>query len=693
MDGTLIVFNPMVPLPLFAGLLLLACAIGFFALRRGVRGGWLRLLLAAAFALVLLNPSFLKENRKPVSDVAAVIVDESGSQKLGERAQQTQDALAKLQEQLGAFDDVDVRIVRAGGLAETDLVGAMQQALADVPAQRIAGTIMITDGQVHDVPEKIASLRRFGPVHALLTGKKNAFDRRLVIARAPGFGIVGRDATASVRVEDRPAGGDAPVPVTVRYDIDKTITVNAVPGKDTDIALPIGHPGDNIFELTIDHAEGELTDINNRAAFNVHGVRDRLRVLLVSGAPHPGERTWRNLLKADPAVELVHFTILRPPAKQDATPMQEMSLIAFPVKELFELKLARFDLVIFDRVRKLGILPEEYLRNIATYVENGGAFLDIGGAGYAGDESLYGTPLGRVLPTRPTGAVTNRAFTPALTADGLRHPITAGLAGEAPEARPPVPVGGPWLQQTDTELLRGIVLMQGDGGRPVFVLDHFGKGRVGQLLSDQIWLWSRGYQGGGPQAELLRRLAHWLMREPELDEESLSARAVPAGAGFDITIERRSLDARVPPVQMTAPNGSAQIIDLAPGERPGVFVATQHVESEGVYRLYDDSHYVAVPAGHMDAPEWRDMRASADVLKPLAEATRGGVFWLEDFPGGIDVRRTARGARAAGNGWLGLVRGGDYIVTGAESRPLLPAWALLALLLGLTVIVWWREGR
>ena len=97
----------------------------------------------------------------------------------------------------------------------------------------------------------------------------------------------------------------------------------------------------------------------------INGVRDRLRVLLVSGEPHAGERTWRNLLKSDASVDLVHFTILRPPEKQDGVPVDELSLIAFPTRELFIEKIEDFDLIIFDRYRRRGILPSLYLENIA----------------------------------------------------------------------------------------------------------------------------------------------------------------------------------------------------------------------------------------------------------------------------------------------------------------------------------------
>ena len=170
---------------------------------------------------------------------------------------------------------------------------------------------------------------------------------------------------------------------------------------------------------------------------------------MVSGQPYPGLRVWRNLLKADPAVDLVHFTILRPPEKQDGTPIRELALIAFPSRELFEVKLKEFDLIIFDNYSRRGLLPLIYLENIARYVEEGGALLEAAGPQFAEPLSLYRTPLARVLPGRPTGETFERGFRPVVTEAGQRHPVTAGLAAASGE-----PDWGRWFRQLDVETER-----------------------------------------------------------------------------------------------------------------------------------------------------------------------------------------------------------------------------------------------
>ncbi|TIO59298.1 MAG: hypothetical protein E5X98_19690, partial [Mesorhizobium sp.] len=148
---------------------------------------------------------------------------------------------------------------------------------------------------------------------------------------------------------------------------------HATIGQPMKLEVTIPNAGRNIVQLSIDHEPGELTDTNNRAIALVDGIRDHLRVLLVSGEPHAGERTWRNLLKSDASVDLVHFTILRPPEKQDGTPINELSLIAFPTRELFVEKIKDFDLIIFDRYQHRDVLPILYYDYISEYVEKGGA--------------------------------------------------------------------------------------------------------------------------------------------------------------------------------------------------------------------------------------------------------------------------------------------------------------------------------
>ena len=223
------------------------------------------------------------------------------------------------------------------------------------------------------------------------------------------------------------------VRLTVRRDGEPAQVQSVAVGQESGIEIPITRAGPTIVEMQADPLPGEVSTLNNRAVVSINGVRDRLRVLLVSGEPHLGERTWRRLLKADPAVDLVHFTILRPPDRDDMTPTNELSLIAFPVRELFQVKIRDFDLIILDRfANRNNILPPLYLRNIADYVRGGGALLLSTGPEFAGPGSLANTALGSVLPIRGgpgAESVVDGPFRPLVTALGARHPVTEGLPG------------------------------------------------------------------------------------------------------------------------------------------------------------------------------------------------------------------------------------------------------------------------
>jgi len=682
-------FAPLIPLPLLAVLALAALLlVGVLLWRRGA-GGWWRLLAFSAGLLALANPSLVEEQRRPLKDVAVILVDRSLSQDIGERQARTDAALRELSERLGRDDSVEVRIVESdavgdGGLTNgTRLLGALERALADVPRQRLAGVIALSDGQVHDAPSDPASEAPAAPFHLLLTGERGERDRRLAVESAPSFGIVGEELAMTLSVQDQGGtGGDSFV--TMRQDDGPPRAYPIVIGRTLEVPFRLEHAGPTVIEIETPAGPEELTLRNNRAVLVVNGVRERLRVLLVSGEPHAGERTWRNILKSDPSVDLVHFTILRPPQKQDGTPIRELSLISFPTRELFQTKLYEFDLVIFDRYRRRGVLPDTYLRNVVRYVQSGGAVLTAAGPAFATPLSLDRTPLGDVLPSHPTGAVQMTGYRPTLTQIGNRHPVTAELPGLPAEGD--TPSWGRWFRLMEVERVRGETLMHGPGTNPLLILDRVGEGRVAQLLSDHAWLWARGYEGGGPQAELLRRIAHWLMKEPDLEEDDLRTRV--DGARIEVT--RRSLKQDGGTVRMTLPSGRTIDVELTADAR-GRETGSVTVAEPGLYRLSDGQRRAVAAVGEINPVEYADMRTSAEPLAALVKQTGGGTFWLAD--GVPDLRRVRPDRDATGRGWVGLRAAGDYVVTGVSQYPLLPGVVVLLGFLGVTLMAWYREGR
>jgi len=684
-----ILFDPLLPLPLLWAACAIALLFVILAVWRGLSGWWLRGLAALALLLAVANPSFQQEEREPLSDIVIAVVDESASQRIADRPDQTDAALEDLRAAIDRRGNTDLRVVRVGdddGDGGTLLMQALSEALAEEPLGRIAGLVMITDGRVHDIA---ATPELPAPAHVLLTGQPDDWDRRLVVRNAPAFAILGEPVSLTLRLEDQgaapEAGGTAPLDISIDGGTPSRFEVPL--GEDVELPITLPHGGMNVLQFSTPVVEGELTDRNNAAVVQINGVRDRLSVLLVSGEPHPGERTWRNLLKSDSAVDLVHFTILRPPEKQDGVPVDELSLIAFPTRELFIEKIEEFDLIVFDRYRRRGILPSIYFENVVNYVRDGGAVLVSAGPEFAGAESIHRSPLGLILPGAPTARVIEEGFRPGLTEIGERHPVTAALDPSAISAGEDGPDWGRWFRLIDvTAEPEATVVMTGPDERPLLLLDRVDEGRVALLASDQSWLWDRGYEGGGPQLELLRRLAHWMMKEPELEEESLWVEP----SGQTMRIIRRTLDETVPEVTVTGPDGTETVLTLEEVS-PGRFETLWDAPEIGLYRLTDGEEEAVIALGPSAPREFEQTIADGTLLGEAVATSGGSVNALTD--GMPSLRDVDPGRPASGRGWIGLTPRDAYLTADIAVRPFLPAWAFLLIASVFMLGAWLREGR
>jgi hypothetical protein len=684
-----VAFAPLVGLQILLAAAAAVVVLSLLLLVARSRGAVVRVFGLALVVLALANPSLTREDRDPLSSIAVVVVDKSPSQNFGGRAQQTEAARAAITARLSRIPGLEVRVVEAGQSdGETDgtrLFTALGAALADVPPDRIAGAIMITDGRVHDVPADASALGFAAPVHALITGSKDERDRRVKLIAAPRFGIVGQTQTITYEVDDQ-GGGEPTATVTVRRDGDVLDSRSVRVGVPQRVEIAIPHAGQNLVEIEASSLSGELTAVNNRAVVAIDGVRDKLRVLLVSGEPNAGERTWRNLLKSDASVDLVHFTILRPPEKQDGTPINELSLIAFPTRELFQQKIGEFQLIIFDRYARQGVLPMIYFDNIARYVRDGGAVLVAAGPDYASSTSLWRTPLDSILPAEPDGTLTERGFRPKLTELGKRHPVTRDLEGSASEP----PHWSQWFRVVDTRNPTGTAVMQGPDNEPLLLLSRQGEGRVALLLSDHIWLWARGFEGGGPHLDLMRRLSHWLMKQPELEEEALRL----VVRGHELLVRRQTMADEVSDVTLTSPSGSTQILKLAPTDA-GVWEATVTANELGLWRATDGKLNALVNIGPANPREFSEVTSTTDVLAPITAATGGDSRRLEEG-GGVNVPRilaVRSGDTYKGGDWIGLKMRDASVVRGIGVLPVFAGLLGLLLLLGSLAGTWAREGR
>lgn len=680
-------FAPLLPWPVLAACLAVVLAALLVAALRRARGTAFRLVFFAAAGFVLAGPTLEREDRHFLPDVLLLLTDRTPSMGIRDRAAIAARTAAAIAAEARAIPGLVLREASVpAGRDGTRLFAATAGALADIPHGRLAGVVAITDGEVHDTPESPLG----APLHVLVPARGEEIDRTLHVVEAPPYGIVGQTAHVRVRVDDGGAGDrGTPVTLMVATAGAPPAAITATVGTRVDIPVPVRNPGPSVVSISAEPLAGEVSDVNNHAVVRINGVRDRLHVLLVSGEPNQGERVWRRLLKADPAVDLVHFTILRLPDKDDMTPLNELALIAFPTRELFSEKIEDFDLIILDRFEDRGILPTQYLENIADFVRRGGGLLLTAGPEFGNEGSLQDTPLGDILPVHvpPEGGVDETPYRPALTATGRAHPVTADLPGAGAPGE--APGWGRWYRALLPDSATGEVLLSGPEGHPLLVLDHKDEGRVAVLLSDQSWLWSRGEDGGGPQAELLRRLAHWLMKEPELEEERLTATI----ADGQLTVERRTLsESGGTTAKVTAPDGTTTGLRLrrsGPGRETGRMAA----RAPGIWRVEQGGEAAFAVAELADPLEWSDLRATGSLLAPTVRATGGSIRFVAD--GRIPaLRMVDRGGDTAGTAEaIGLLRNHAHVVTGVTAVPLLPSWAALCLLLGLAALAWWREGR
>ncbi len=702
-------FEPLVSWPLSLTLIGIALVLVIAALVLRKRGAVLRACALAVMAIALINPVMVEEQREPLKSTVGIVIDKSQSQNFGSRSKDTEEALKMLREELANHPEFEPRLIEAKAISdnnngsETRLFTPLNEAISDVAPARYAGTILITDGEVHDIEAANANTSGEKPVNALITGEPDEYDRQVKFVDPPRFGITNKPFKIRFEIQDKgkvPASArDAMVELKINGNV--VFHQSEATNKEIETEITLPHAGKNIIEVTTSPLSGELTDVNNTAVTVVDGVRENLRVLLVSGEPHNGERTWRDLLKSDPSIDLVHFTILRPPEKADNTPLSQLSLIVFPTTELFVDKINDFDLVIFDRYQHYNVLPLIYYDYVAQYVKNGGALLMATGPEFAGDNSLARTPLLSVLPALPSGEIIEKPFTPSLTQAGLRHPVTRGLSSEVVKNNPDktdtskAQNWGRWLRQIAVQdSSKSTVLMNGADNRPLMLLSHIGKGRVGMLLSDEGWLWARGFEGGGPYAALYRRMAHWLMKEPELEEEALSA----SGNGSRLTVRRQTMADKPDIATVHFPSGKTKNVTLEK-QQEGVFEATLDTDEIGLFKVTNGDKEALAHIGAVNSPEYSELISTEEKLLPVAEASGGAVTRLHQKAGdkvtlpAIDVVK--------GKSLVPAQRQNRILLNAASETRLVSTSAfslfngVLALVASLLLLasLWYREGR
>ena len=680
-----IIFYPYISITFLYIVIFVSLFITFINYKLKSNSTFLKFLFMLIIILSLANPVIMSENRESLPDTVAVILDLSPSQSINDRKKNALEVYENLKNQLGKINNLEVRYKTINGEKGTNIFNPLSSLIGDIPDNRLAGAIIITDGQIQDVPE-INALNFPAPINFLITGNKNEYDRRLIIEESPRFGIVGEEVTIKLRVED--INADVPNALVTINMNDKDKQSRSIPiGESVSITLPLERAGITSLNIEVEEGKNELTLKNNQIVISINAIRERLKVMLVSGEPNMGLRNWRNLLNSDPSVDLIHFTILRPPNKQDLTPVGELSLIPFPSRELFQLNLNSFDLIIFDQYHLRGILPQYYLKNIVEYVVNGGALLDTAGPAYAGPYSLSLSPLQSILPTEPTGEVVVEEFVPNITNYGLRHPVTANLQeinGDKIENN-----WGSWFRMVEGLAVDGDVLLEGPENRPLLVLNRIGQGRVAQILSDQSWVWTRSDSNKGPQADLLRRLVHWLMKEPDLEENELSAKF----ENNTLIIRKNSLIPDLNSVKIISPSNETEIIDLE-DIGSGQQVAKIPEPEPGIWKLSSGNSNISVIIGNYNSAEFNDVRATDKSIELLAESTLGSIKWINtERNTSLKINHIEKNKITNNNKNIKLYKNEQFFVQSMDQIPLAPWYLALLLSILLLFLSWYRESR
>ena len=677
-----IFFYPYISYNLLYFLSFLSIIMIFIGFKFKASGNILRTILICIILICISNPIIVSENRENIPDTVAIILDLSPSQNIKNRKETAQKTYNLLKDKLKKFDNLDLRFKTINGKNGTNIFEPLSEIVADIPSDRLAGAIVITDGQIQDSPKNIENYNFKAPINFLLSGEKNERDRRLIIESAPRFGIVGEEIEVKIMIEDISSKvPTALVSININNNIKKSKAITI--GETVVLTLPLDRAGITSLNIEVEPGTEELTLQNNKSVIEINAIRERLKVMLVSGEPNMGLRSWRNLLNSDPSVDLVHFTILRPPNKQDLTPIGELSLIPFPTRELFQLNLKDFDLIIFDQYHLRGILPQYYLKNIVEYVVNGGALLDTAGPAYAGPYSLSQSPLQNILPTEPTGEVISEKFIPGITNEGLRHPVTANLKDDNNQND-----WGPWYRMVEGLTISGDVLLEGPENRPLLILNRIGQGRVAQILSDQSWVWSRSENNKGPQADLLRRLVHWLMKEPELEENELSAKVEKD----TILITRNSLALNSKPVSLISPSNNKMEIyldELGNGKQIGKVLSPE----QGIWKLSSGISSISIIVGNSNSSEYLDVRTTDLIIKPIVDKNMGSITWLNSQNNFPNINHLPRSQMKTESKNIQLIKNKKYFIKNLKQTSITPWYILLILSIVLIFLSWYRESR
>ncbi len=647
---------------------------------------FLRAFIFLILLLLALNPLINSMKKLYHKDILILIYDKSQSvieTKKLEQLLKVKSAIKEKAKQVEKLEIVEIEVDNLNNIndekIDTKIITKLQKSFQTIEKDRVAGVIIVTDGIIHDL-EKIEADFINIPIHFFLLGEKNERDRSIITESVPEYAIVGKPINFKFKASDENYNGK--VEASFFLDGVNVLTKNFVPNIYHEIKLPISHAGENLLEIKISNHPDEITFSNNYRVLKINGIHEKLRVMLISGEPNMGLRNWRNILNSDPSIELLHFTILRPPSKRDLTPVKELALIPFPSQELFSADISKFSLIILDQYSLQGILPKKYLNNIVDYVIDGGAILNISGKEYLTDRSLLNSPLANILPTKPQEYVLG-SFLPTLTNYGKRHPITNKLEKSFTERQ-----WGKWYSFIKADKVSGKTLMKAYN-YPLLIINEVSKGRVAQILSDQSWIWKKDRENKGPLLELLRNTMHWLLKTPELQENYLE---VFKNESL-VTLNLNSINVGNTTAIITPPSGKS-FSALMQDDKNGSLIGKFESKEYGKFNLEVNNIKKNFYLGITESKELEKVLSSTFLINSFFKKNKKypySITWLGD--GIPKITKIYSKNNIAGNNWIGIleknVQKKDTFINKEYFNWLL----MMPLLLLLLFICWFKENR
>ncbi len=645
-----------------------------------------RIILLSAFTLLIVNPYTNREKTSYYNDIVLLVSDYTLSISETNKTENILSVQKKIIDQLAEFSNLELKKLEIENKISqqedensgTFIINRIKEEINEVNKKRMASIIVITDGQTFEKPKALDELKGI-PLHFIIVGKKNEKDRVVITENVPDYAVVGKNINFILKIKSWKE--DKKAKVTIRLDGVVVLEKNFVPNIAHNIEIPIEHSGENILEIKVDNNIEEITFSNNDIIKSINGIHERLRVMLISGQPNMGLRTWRNILNSDPAIELVHFTILRPPSKRDLTPVKELSLIPFPTQELFAADLSKFSLIIFDQYSLQGVLPEKYLNNIAQFVSEGGALLDIAGVEHANQSSINNSAISSILPSKSKGEVSENPFIPKLTETGKKHPITNSLRLNDGDEK-----WGKWFRHIKAEKLFGKTLMQ-NNNFPIMIISDAGEGRVAQILSDQSWIWIKSSENKGPLIGLLRNTIHWLLKTPELEENFLKF----SKKNKLVTINLNTLKSQNVPAKIYYPSKETTDI-LLKNNKKGLMTGVFETQERGRHKIsYDGIEKFFYPINH-DISELKNVVSSDKKLKEIAALNSNvSINWtIDKIP---KLAKIYNDNIFFGKNWIGLIEKKMEKKNSYSKQSLFEWFIFLPIIIILYLFVWYRESK